>query len=231
MIPKLINLSVGKLSESQLLSHPNIKPQLRYDTYIRVGDVLLTTMFRETIRFKSVSKLISMESLLLFIKHRISFSSIALRNGNSIRPSQFNQPLAGMGIVTLEDLASDVLIKILRQEPKIITLAYLDMTIKCIGIDAKRKAVLRHTESVNRVFLNNSEDEYEWSMVDKFSATPEDSLVFERLIKELSPVEQKVLLGLLGNSDGQSLADDIGIHRRTVYLVKNRIKSLMHKHM
>jgi DNA-directed RNA polymerase specialized sigma24 family protein len=227
----IITLSKGKLTESQLLNHPAIIDHLKYDTYIRIGDVLLTTMFRETVRYKKVSNLGSFESLVDFIEHRISFNSIALRNGNYVRPSQYNQSLPGMGILTLEDLAQDVLMKLLRQSPKIITLSYLDTTIRCLGIDAKRKAVLRHTSSTGNVMFEEDDREYEWGMADRLATDPEASLIYERLVGVLSPVEQKVLLGLLGNLDGQSLADEIGIHRRTIYLVKNRIKVIMSNHM
>lgn len=231
MSPKIITLFTGKLPLEDLLNQPAIAAHLKYDTYIRLGDVLLTTMFRDSAKHKSSRDLGSMKDLVAFIENRVSFSSVALRNGYNVLPSHYNQPISGMGIITLEDLAQDVLLKIMRQSPKIITLAYLDTTIRCLGIDHKRKAILRHTESTNRQFFDYEEEEYEWSPGDILATDPADSLVLERLVNQLSPIEQQVLLGLLGNLDGQTIADDNGIHRRTVYLVKNRIKSIMSEHM
>lgn len=232
MSPNIITLSVGTLTQEELLNQPAVVNHLRYNTYIRLGDILLTTMFRDSAGHKHARDLGSIESLISFIEYRVSFSSVALRNGQCVVASHYNQPLPGMGIVTLEDLAQDVLIKLMSQSPKIITLAYLDTAIRCIGIDHKRKAVLRHTESLNK--QHNTDDEegsYVWDVTDHMATDPRDSAVFERLAHELSPIEQQVLLGLLGNLDGQTIADDNGIHRRTVYLVRNRIKKIMAEHM
>lgn len=236
MTPTIITLSKGSLTEEELLNQPAIKKHLRYDTYIRVNDILLTTMFRDSRTHKYARDLESMTDLLKFIEWQVASNSIALRNGVIIRPSHYNQPLPGMGVVTVEELAQEVFLKLIRQSPKIITLAYLTSTIRCIGIDCKRKAVLRHTASLS---LLQGKDEYgyyrsetyEQEVQDRFTLDPEASLVHEKLVKALSPVEQKVLFGLLGNLDGQSLADEIGIHRRTIYLVKNRIKSVMGDHL
>ncbi len=231
--PTIITIVPGSYTDQELLEYTGIAEEIRYDTYIRYGNVLLTAMFRDQDTHVRNRDLGSMGDFVNFLKLRIAYSPIAAKNGNYVKFNNYDQPLHNMGLLTLNDLTQEVLLKLYRMSPRIITLSYLSSAIKSVGIDNIRKAGSRIPSDsdiglrpqmgagIHNQTINTRGDEEASRLV----LDPLASLEFDESLSSLDPEELAVLVGRMYNETSQDIADNMGICRRKVFHIVDRMKT------
>lgn len=248
--PTILTIHPGSLSNQELLDA--VASEVRYDTYIRYNNVLLTTMFREpnadkvqysafispTGTMDTIEDLGSLDSFVSYLKRKIAYSSIAVKSGIGVSRHLYDQPLPRMGGVTLNDLTQDVMLKLFRSQPKIITKSYLMTIINSVGIDHIRRAKVRIVSVSDFSAMDNTDSlsSFDAEMLDTYRRedmlstlvlNPDEDLEFNRMIDQLTPIEQKIIIGRMYNERSEDIAGYSGICRRQVFIIIERLRLQM----